>query len=72
MKMEVAPPREDRMQEILSPEALDYLCQRLAIPPAEAYGVATFYALFSVSPQPPVVAHVCDDLACLSVTRTVN
>ena len=49
----------------ISPEALDYLCQRLAIPPAEAYGVATFYALFSVSPQPPVVAHVCDDLACL-------
>ena len=49
----------------ISPEALDYLCHRLAIPPAEAYGVATFYALFSVSPQPPVVAHVCDDLACL-------
>src|SRR5215468_7266529 len=49
----------------ISPEALDYLCQRLAIPPAEAYGVASFYALFSVSSQPPVVAHVCDDLACL-------
>jgi NADH-quinone oxidoreductase subunit F len=49
----------------ISPEALDYICQRLAIPPAEAYGVASFYALFSVSPQPPVVAHVCDDLACL-------
>jgi len=49
----------------ISPEALDYLCQRLAIPPAEAYGVASFYALLSVSPQPPVVAHVCDDLACL-------
>jgi len=49
----------------ISPEALDYLCQRLAIPPAEAYGVASFYALLSVSPQPPVVAHICDDLACL-------
>src|SRR5712691_7822765 len=49
----------------ISPGALDYLCQRLAIPPAEAYGVASFYALFSVSPQLPVVAHVCDDLACL-------
>ena len=50
----------------ISPEALDYICQRLDIPPAEAYGVASFYALLSVSPQPPVVAHVCDDLACLT------
>jgi NADH-quinone oxidoreductase subunit F len=50
----------------VSPEALDYICQRLAIPPAEAYGVASFYALLSLSPQPPVVAHVCDDLACLT------
>jgi NADH-quinone oxidoreductase subunit F len=50
----------------ISPEALNYICQRLDIPPAEAYGVATFYALFSLSPQPPVVAHVCDDIACLT------
>src|SRR5262249_11281872 len=42
----------------ISPEALDYLCPRLATPPAEPYGVASFYALLSVSPQPPVVAHV--------------
>ena len=27
---------------------------RLTIPPAEAYGVASFYALFSLEPQPPV------------------
>ena len=33
-------------------------------PPAEAYGVATFYALFATNPRPPVVAHVCDDIAC--------
>ena len=32
--------------------------------PAEAYGVATFYALFATTPRPPVVAHVCDDIAC--------
>ena len=35
------------------------------IPPAEAYGVASFYALFSLDPRPPVVAHVCDDIACM-------
>jgi NADH-quinone oxidoreductase subunit F len=50
----------------IGPEALNYICQRLDIPPAEAYGVASFYTLFSLSPQPPVVAHVCDDLACLA------
>jgi NADH-quinone oxidoreductase subunit F len=49
----------------ISPEALNYICQRLDIPPAEAYGVASFYALFALAPQPPVVAHVCEDLACL-------
>ncbi|HEX7668758.1 MAG TPA: NADH-ubiquinone oxidoreductase-F iron-sulfur binding region domain-containing protein, partial [Polyangiaceae bacterium] len=28
------------------------------------YGVATFYAMFSMTPRAPVVAHVCDDIAC--------
>ncbi|MER5451090.1 NADH-ubiquinone oxidoreductase-F iron-sulfur binding region domain-containing protein [Streptomyces sp. NPDC002764] len=44
--------------------ALDYLCRRLTVPPAEAYGVATFYAMFSVRPRPATVLHVCTDLAC--------
>jgi NADH-quinone oxidoreductase subunit F len=48
----------------ISQPALNYVCKRLTIPPAEAYGVATFYALFATSTRPPVVAHVCDDLAC--------
>jgi NADH-quinone oxidoreductase subunit F len=48
----------------ISQPALNYVCKRLTIPPAEAYGVATFYALFATSARPPVVAHVCDDLAC--------
>lgn len=56
---------QDRMGWI-SPEALNYICQRLDIPPAEAYGVASFYALFSFSPQPPTTVHVCDDIACLA------
>jgi NADH-quinone oxidoreductase subunit F len=50
----------------ISPGALNYICRRLTIPPAEAHGVASFYALFSLEPQPPVVAHVCTDLACLA------
>jgi NADH-quinone oxidoreductase subunit F len=48
----------------ISQPALNYACRRLSVPPAEAYGVATFYALFATKPRPPVVAHVCDDLAC--------
>jgi NADH-quinone oxidoreductase subunit F len=48
----------------ISQPALGYVCRRLAVPPAEAYGVATFYALLATAPRPPVVAHVCDDLAC--------
>ena len=48
----------------ISPAALNYVSERLAVPPAEAYGVATFYSLLSTTEQPPRVAHVCDDVAC--------
>ncbi|MER7665636.1 NADH-ubiquinone oxidoreductase-F iron-sulfur binding region domain-containing protein [Streptomyces sp. NPDC096193] len=48
----------------LSEGALDYICRRLTVPPAEAYGVATFYSLFSVRPRVSKVLHVCTDLAC--------
>ena len=48
----------------ISPGGLNYVCQRLSVPPAEAYGVASFYAMFRLEPTPPVVAHVCDDVAC--------
>src|SRR5919198_4330963 len=48
----------------ISQPALNYVCRRLTVPPAEAYGVATFYALLSTTPRQPVVAHLCDDIAC--------
>lgn len=48
----------------ISQPALNYISRRLAVAPAEAYGVATFYALYATTPRPPVVAHVCDDIAC--------
>lgn len=44
--------------------ALGYIAERLHMPPAEAYGVASFYALFSLTPRAERVAHVCDDVAC--------
>jgi NADH-quinone oxidoreductase subunit F len=48
----------------ISPGGLNDLCRRLVIPPADAYGVATFYALLALEPRPPRVIHVCEDLAC--------
>ncbi len=48
----------------ISPGALDYIAERLTVPPAEGYGVASFYALFRTQPTPGAVVHVCDDLAC--------
>jgi NADH-quinone oxidoreductase subunit F len=44
--------------------ALGYVCRRLEIPPAEAYGVATFYALIALDERPADVLHVCTDLSC--------
>ena len=48
----------------ISPGGLRYACERLTVPPAEAYGVATFYAMFSVETRPTTVLHLCDDIAC--------
>jgi NADH-quinone oxidoreductase subunit F len=53
----------------ISPGGLGELCKRLDVPPAEAYGVASFYALFPMRPQPPRVVHVCTDLACQNVCK---
>jgi len=49
----------------ISEGALNYICERLTIPPAEAYGVASFYHMFSLKPRPTKVVYVCDDIACM-------
>jgi NADH-quinone oxidoreductase subunit F len=48
----------------ISRGALNYICRRLTVPPAEAWGVVTFYHLFRTEPQPRTIVHVCDDIAC--------
>jgi NADH-quinone oxidoreductase subunit F len=48
----------------ISEGALNYVCRRLTVPPAEAYGVASFYGMFSMVRRPRNVAHVCDDVVC--------
>ncbi|HUL16559.1 MAG TPA: NAD(P)H-dependent oxidoreductase subunit E [Terriglobales bacterium] len=50
----------------ISPGAINYIAVRMNLPPAEIYGVASFYSMFSLLPRPLVVAHVCDDIACLT------
>ena len=44
--------------------ALNEISRRLGVPPADLWGVVTFYHLLATRPRPPVVAHVCDDIAC--------
>ena len=48
----------------ISPGAVAHIARRLTVAPAEIFGVASFYALLSVTEQPPAAVHVCDDMAC--------
>jgi NADH-quinone oxidoreductase subunit F len=48
----------------ISEGGLGYVCDRLNVPPADAWGVATFYALLATTPQARRVVHVCEDIAC--------
>jgi NADH-quinone oxidoreductase subunit F len=50
----------------ISPGALNYVALRLDVAPAEVHGVASFYEMLSLQPRPPVVARVCDDIACIT------
>ena len=50
----------------ISPGAANYVASRLGVPPAEIHGVASFYGMFSLVPRPRIVAHICDDIACLT------
>ncbi len=48
----------------ISRGAVNYLAERLDVAPAEIYGVATFYGLFSSVERPVRQVHVCVDLVC--------
>jgi NADH-quinone oxidoreductase subunit F len=55
----------------VSEGALGYASRRLAVPPAEAYGVASFYALIALEERPADVTHACTDLSCMLKGATV-
>lgn len=49
----------------LSEGAMNEIATALQVPPAEVYGVASFYELFTFEEPPTADAlHVCDDTAC--------
>jgi NADH-quinone oxidoreductase subunit F len=55
----------------VSEGALGYASRRLAVAPAEAYGVASFYALLALEERPADVTHYCTDLSCRLQGATV-
>jgi NADH-quinone oxidoreductase subunit E len=48
----------------LPEEVLTYVATTLGLPPARVYGVATFYAHFSLEPKGKYVIRMCDGTAC--------
>ena len=49
----------------LSEGAINEIATTLQVPPAEVFGVASFYELFTFEPpSAPDALHVCDDTAC--------
>ena len=48
----------------LSQEAMDQVAHALDLSAATVYGVATFYAQFSLEPKGKYVVKVCDGTAC--------
>jgi NADH-quinone oxidoreductase subunit E len=54
----------------LPEEVLTYVATTLGLPPARVFGVATFYAHFSLEPKGKYVVRLCDGTAC-HVKRSV-
>ncbi len=48
----------------LPEEVLSFVATALGIPPARVFGVATFYAYFTLEPKGKYVVRLCDGTAC--------
>ncbi|MEN2983959.1 MAG: NADH-quinone oxidoreductase subunit NuoE [Dictyoglomaceae bacterium] len=53
-----------REYRYLPEDVINYIGVALDIPPAKIYGVATFYAQFSLKPKGKYTISVCDGTAC--------
>ena len=50
--------------KFLSRDIISYVAASLGVPPSRVYGVATFYAHFSMTPKGRHVLRLCDGTAC--------
>jgi len=48
----------------LPEEVMNYIATDLRIPASTVFGVATFYAQFSLKPKGKIIVRVCDGTAC--------
>jgi NADH-quinone oxidoreductase subunit E len=48
----------------LSKDLISYVATSIGIPPSQVYGVATFYAHFSLEPKGKHIFKLCDGTAC--------
>ncbi len=48
----------------LSQDMISYVATSIGVPPSRVYGVATFYAHFSLSPKGKNIVKLCDGTAC--------
>jgi len=48
----------------LSNELISYVATSIGVPPSQVYGVATFYAHFSLKPKGKYIFKLCDGTAC--------
>ena len=56
--------QERHPKKYLPMEVLDYVAAKTGLPPAQVYGVATFYALFNLQPQGEHTVCICRGTAC--------
>jgi len=52
------------VQKYLSKDVINYVASALKVPASRVYGVATFYAHFSLSPKGRHILRICDGTAC--------
>jgi NADH:ubiquinone oxidoreductase subunit E len=48
----------------LSKDAMRYIADKMQVPAADIYGVATFYSMFKLKPQGKHIVRVCKGTAC--------
>jgi NADH-quinone oxidoreductase E subunit len=48
----------------LSPDSMDEVAERLALPPAYVRGVATFYTMYNLQPLGRYLIQVCTNISC--------